>query len=101
MDKKRRIRALLMLFAGLFLATKLLGLHVFTHESDVSTTDQCEICHVVSADLQHSAQAEELAADFQPLPNFSLQKEVLFTYAFAHSDDALEYNLFSRPPPMI
>jgi hypothetical protein len=101
MDKKRKIRTFLLLFAGLFLATKLLGLHVFTHESDVSTTDQCEICHVVSADLQHSAKVEEPSADFQPLPNFNLSKEVHTSYAFAYSDDALEYNLFSRPPPMI
>jgi len=101
MRLSRYMRIVLLAFTGLFLATKLLGLHVLAHESEQTSVDQCEICHVITADLQHSAQAEEPASDFQPLPNFNLNNEVLITYAFPHSDDALGYNLFSRPPPMI
>lgn len=101
MDQKRGIKALLLLFAGLFLATKLLGLHVFTHESDLSSTDQCEICHVVSADLQHAAQAEEAVIAFTPLVDLGFAKAEDIGYAFTHSTDTLYANLFSRPPPMI
>ena len=90
-----------MLFAGLFLATKLLGLHVFTHESDLSSTDQCEICHIVSADLQHFAQAEEAVIAFTPPFDLGYTKAEDIGYAFTHSTDTLYTTLFSRPPPMI
>lgn len=100
MEHKRGIKASLLLFAGLFLATKLLGLHVFTHESDLSSTDQCEICHVVTADLQHSSQAEEVAA-FTPLVHLCFAKAEHTSYAFTHSTDTLYSKLFSRPPPVI
>jgi hypothetical protein len=101
MDQKRGIKALLLLFAGLFLATKLLGLHVFTHESDLSSTDQCEICHIVSADLQHAAQAEEAIIALTPLVDLGYTKAEDIGYAFTHSTDTLYVKLFSRPPPMI
>ena len=101
MDQKRGIKASLLLFAGLFLATKLLGLHVFTHESDLSSTDQCEICHIVSADLQHSAQAEKAVIAFTPPVDLGYTKAEDIGYAFTHSTDTLYTTLFSRPPPMI
>lgn len=99
MDQKRGIKTSLLLFAGLFLATKLLGLHVFTHESDLSSTDQCEICHIVSADLQHAAQAEEAVIAFTPLVDLGFVKVENTSYAFTHSTDTLYNTLFSRPPP--
>ena len=101
MRLSRHMRIVLLAFTGLFLATKLLGLHVLAHKSEQTSVDQCEICHVITSDLQYSAQAEEPAVDFQPLPKFTLKKDVPIRYAFAHSDDTLEYNLFSRPPPVI
>lgn len=101
MDQKRGIKVPLFLFAALFLATKLLGLHVFTHESDLSSTDQCEICHIVSADLQHAAQAEDAVIAFSPLVDLGFAKVENTSYAFTHSTDTLYAKLFSRPPPMI
>jgi hypothetical protein len=95
----RNMRWALLTFAGLFLATKLLGLHVLTHQSDQSAADPCEICHIITADLQHDAFSAEADASFQPLDRFFHQKKITPAYAYQRISDTCSSVLFSRPPP--
>ena len=97
----RNMRMVLLTFAGLFLATKLLGLHVLTHESDQSATDQCEICHIITADLQHAALSADTNTSFQPTNTLILQKEISTVYAYQRISDTCSSVLFSRPPPFV
>ncbi len=97
----RNMRMVLLTFAGLFLATKLLGLHVLTHESDQSATDQCEICHIITADLQHAALSADTNTSFQPTNTLIFQKEISTVYAYQRISDTCSSVLFSRPPPFI
>lgn len=97
----RNMRMVLLTFAGLFLATKLLGLHVLTHESDQSAADQCEICHIITADLQHSALSAGADVSFQFTNTLILPKEISTVYAYQRISDTCSSVLFSRPPPFI
>ena len=97
----RNMRMILLTFAGLFLATKLLGLHVLTHQNDQSAADQCEICHIITADLQHAALSADTNTYFQPTNTLILQKEISTVYAYQRISDTCSSVLFSRPPPFI
>jgi hypothetical protein len=97
----RNMRMVLLTFAGLFLATKLLGLHVLTHESDQSATDQCEICHIIAADIQPATLSVEADASFQFTNTLILQKEISTVYPYQRISDTCSSVLFSRPPPFI
>ena len=97
----RNMRMILLTFAGLFLATKLLGLHVLTHQNDQSGADQCEICHIITADLQHAALSADANTSFQPTNTLILQKEISTVYAYQRISDTCSSVLFSRPPPFV
>lgn len=97
----RNMRWALLTFAGLFLATKLLGLHVLTHESNQLAADQCEICHIITADLQHASISAGADTSFQPTNALILQKEISTAYAYQYASDTCTSVLFSRPPPFI
>jgi hypothetical protein len=97
----RNMRMVLLTFAGLFLATKLLGLHVLTHQNDQSAADQCEICHIITADLQHAALSADTNTSFQPTNTLILQKEISTVYAYQRISDTCSSVLFSRPPPFV
>ena len=97
----RNMRWALLTFAGLFLAIKLLGLHVLTHQSDQSAADQCEICHIITADVQHASISADADTSFLYTNTLILQKEISTACAYQRIYDTCSSVLFSRPPPFI
>lgn len=86
---------------ALFLATKLVGLHVITHSHDKDYLDHCAICHNIASDSHAPVVFVGTDEFILHEVEFVPQKEVSNAYDFQISSNPIPSLLFSRPPPSI
>ncbi|ASV30748.1 hypothetical protein [Maribacter cobaltidurans] len=100
MKSNRLKNSISFIFLALFMATKLIGLHVLTHD-DPDCLDSCAICHNIAADSHTPAVLEDSGEPLSPAIEFVPQNEVAIGYDFQVSTTTCPSLLFSRPPPSI
>ncbi|MDF0717604.1 hypothetical protein PY092_15680 [Muricauda sp. 334s03] len=102
MKQSHFLNSLTYAFLALFLATKLIGLHVLTHHDDSeSYLDDCAICHNIASDTHAPG---ILSDDFEAISErieIAFQKEIDSEYSFVALGMLNTSFLFSRPPPNI
>ena len=101
MKSNRLKNSISFIFLALFLATKLIGLHVLTHDDDTDYVDHCAICHNIAADSHMPALLDDPGEPLSPAIEFVPQNEVATGYDFQVSTTICPSLLFSRPPPSI
>ena len=99
MKANRLKNSISFIFLALFLATKLIGLHVLTHEDDKDYLGHCAICHNIVTDTHTPAVLHEPAELLSTNVEFALQDEIEAGYDFQISCSTCPSLLFSRPPP--
>ena len=101
MKSNRLKNSISFIFLALFLATKLIGLHVLTHQDDKDYVHHCAICHNIAADCHTPAVLDDSGEPFSPTIEFVLQNQITTGYDFEVSTNTCPSLLFSRPPPTI
>ena len=86
---------------ALFLATKLVGLHVITHSHDKDYLDHCAICHNIASDTHAPGILTDSTEPISEQIEIAVQKKVDSKYDFQVSGTLATSQLFSRPPPTI
>ena len=101
MKSNRLKNSISFIFLALFLATKLIGLHVLTHDDDSDYVDHCAICHNIAVDIHTPAVLDDTGELLSPTIEFVPQNEVVTGYDFQVSASTWPSLHFSRPPPSI
>lgn len=99
MKANRLKNSISFMFLALFLATKLIGLHVLTHDDDTDYVDHCAICHNIATDNHTLALLNDPGESLSQNVDFVVHHKVEAGYDFQISCNTDPSLLFSRPPP--
>lgn len=88
------------LILALFLATKLIGLHMLTHD-DSGNEDRCVVCYNIAAESHTPAVPDDPEKLLFTTIEIVSQNEVVTGYDFQVSTNTCPRFFFSRPPPSI
>ncbi|WP_421823824.1 hypothetical protein [Flagellimonas oceanensis] len=102
MKQSRLFNSLTYALLALFLATKLVGLHVISHHDDSDGyIDHCAICHNIASDSHAPGILSDTNESVSEPIEIAFQKEIESDYFFQVSGTLATSQLFSRPPPAI
>lgn len=102
MKQSRFLNSLSYALLALFLATKLVGLHVLTHHDDTEGyMDHCAICHNIASDTHAPGILNDFSESISEQIEIAFQKEINPEYNFELTGTLAISQLFSRPPPTI
>ncbi|MBW8199672.1 hypothetical protein [Flagellimonas abyssi] len=102
MKNSRFLNSITFAFLALFLATKLVGLHVLTHHDDTEGyLDHCAICHNIASDTHTPGILTDSHEPISEQIEIAVQQNIDSKYDFQVSGTLTTSQLFSRPPPTI
>lgn len=102
MKQNRLFNSLTYALLALFLATKLVGLHVLSHHDDSEGyMDHCAICHNIASDTHTPGILSDTNESISEPIEIAVHEEIDSDYFFQVSGTLATSQLFSRPPPAI
>jgi hypothetical protein len=102
MKQSRLLNSFSYALLALFLATKLVGLHVISHHDDSDGyMDHCAICHNIASDTHALGILNDATASISEEIDIAVQQEIDSEYNFQVTGTLATSQLFSRPPPSV
>ena len=102
MKNSRLINSITYALLALFLATKLMGVHVLSHDDHQEDyLDHCAVCHNIASDIHVPIVLDNVIEPVSEHVEFVAKNDIASVYHFQVSGTLGTSFLFSRPPPRI